>query len=100
MNFSDKDIKLIVENVSNTEEGLKFIFILLTKFGAFERGCNFQNTNMEYYNRGKREQGLWLLDLLENSNFNKFNEIYKLRRKDYDRTRNDRTRNDESRSEE
>lgn len=95
MNYTEKDIKLIVENVSNTDEGLKFIDIILTKLGAFDRGCSFQNTNMEYYNRGKREQGLWLLDLLAESNFKKFTEIQKLRRRT-----NDRTRNDESRSEE
>ena len=81
MDFTDDEIKLIVKNVANDNEGFKFIQILLDKFGAFDRGCKFDNSNMEYYNRGKREQGLWLLDLLGNSNFNKFIEIEKLRRK-------------------
>lgn len=81
MDLTEDEIKLIVSNVANNSDGFKFIQILLEKLGAFERGCKFDNTNMEYYNRGKREQGLWLLDLLGNSNINKLTEIEKLRRR-------------------
>lgn len=80
MNYSEEDIRLIVLNVSNNPEGFKFFDILLDKLGAFERGCKFDNSNMEYYNRGKKEQGLWLLDLLRDSNFDKYSEIVKQRR--------------------
>ena len=81
MDYSQDDIKSIVSNVAEDEYGFKFIEILLDKLGAFERGCNFQNQQADIYNRGKREQGLWLLDLLKESNFNKFVEIEKERMK-------------------
>lgn len=74
------DIQMIVKNVAQTEEGFKFIEILLDKFGAFERGYNFQNNEIEAFNKGRREQGLWLLDLLRDSHFNRFIEINKKRR--------------------
>lgn len=80
MEYKEEEIRLIVKNVSNTIEGLKFIEILLDKLGAFERGCNFQNHDLEVYNKAKREQGFWLLDLLRDSNFEKFIEIEKQRR--------------------
>jgi len=82
MNYTDDEIKMTLKNVSNKEEGLIFIEILLDKLGAWERGCNFQNHDVDMFNRGKREQGLWLLDLLKQSNFKKFIEIEERRRKD------------------
>lgn len=78
--MTDDEIKQIVKNVLNTEAGFEFVDILLDKTGAFDRGCNFQNVQQEYFNRGKREQGLWLLDLVAESNFNKFTELNKRRR--------------------
>jgi len=80
MNYSENQIRMIINNVALSQDGLKFIEILIDKLGAFERGCKFDNSNMEYYNRGKREQGLWLLDLLRDSNFEKYCEIVKQRR--------------------
>lgn len=80
MPYTDDEIILTLRNVANDKEGLKFIEILLDKLGAFERGCNFQNHEVEMFNRGKREQGLWLLDLLTESNFEKFVELQKRRR--------------------
>ena len=82
MNYTDDEIKMTVKNVSNNDEGLNFIEILIDKLGAYERGCNFQNHDMEVFNRGKREQGLWLLDLLKEANFKKFIEIEERRRKE------------------
>lgn len=81
MDYTEEQINLIVKNVSNSDEGLKFIEILLDKLGAFERGFNFQNRDVEIANKSRREQGLWLLDLLQDSNFNKFIEIQKIRSK-------------------
>ena len=80
MNYQEDEIRLIVKNVANNQEGFKFLNILLDRLGAFERGCNFQNHDIEMFNKGKREQGLWLLDLLRDSNFEKFIEIVKTRR--------------------
>ena len=81
MNYTDEQIKMTLKNVANKDEGLDFIEILLDKLGAFERGCNFQNHDLDVFNRGRREQGLWLLDLLKESNFQKFVEIEERRRK-------------------
>lgn len=88
MNYTDDEIKMTLKNVSNKEEGLNFIEILLDRLGAWERGCNFQNREMEVFNRGKREQGLWLLDLLKESNFEKFIEIEQRRRKELCQNKN------------
>ena len=65
----------IIKDVLNTKCGFEFIRELLEKLGAFERGCIFENVNQEYYNRGKREKGLWLLDLIKEADLNKFCEI-------------------------
>lgn len=65
----------ILKDVLNTDCGYELIQEMLEKLGAFERGCNFDNTNMEYYNRGKRDKGLWLLDLVRKADLNKFEEI-------------------------
>ena len=82
MNYTEEQIKEIVCKTANNSDGLKFIEILLDKLGAYERGCNFQNHEIETFNKGRREQGLWLLDLLKDSNFEKFIEIEKKRRTD------------------
>lgn len=79
MQYTDEQIKLIVHNVAENDDGFEFLSILLEKLGAFERGFNFQNHEMEVYNRGKREQGLWLSDLIRDSNFNKYTELNKRR---------------------
>lgn len=55
----------LIKAIISTDAGYKFFEILLEKLGAFERGCNFENLYLEYYNKGRREKGLWLLDLLE-----------------------------------
>ena len=82
MNYTEEQIKETVCKIVESNDGLNFIEILLDKLGAWERGCNFQNRDMDTFNRGKREQGLWLLDLLKESSFDKFIEIEKRRRKD------------------
>lgn len=81
MNYTEEQIRLIINNVAVNNDGFEFLYILLEKLGAFDRGMNFQNHDIEIYNKAKREQGLWLLDLLMISNFNKYSEIMK-RRKD------------------
>lgn len=77
----DEDkLKKILEDVLNTDCGFYFVSELLERLGAFERGCNFDNIHIEYYNRGKREKGLWLLDLVKSANFKKYESIEKNRR--------------------
>lgn len=80
MSYTADEIKNIVKSVVQTDAGFKFIDILLDKLGAFERGCNFQNIEQEYYNKGRKEQGLWLLDLVRDSHFNQYIELEKIRR--------------------
>lgn len=80
--YKEEEIKTIIKNVANDDEGFKFIDLLLDKLGAFERGVNLQNPEMDIFNRGRREAGLWLLDTLRESNFNKFVEIQKQRSKE------------------
>lgn len=94
MNYTDEQIKMTLKNVSNNDEGLNFIEILLKKLGAFERGCNFQNHDIEMFNRGRREQGLWLLDLLKESNFKKFVEIEERRKKELCQNKNNSKQQD------
>ena len=74
-----EELMLIVSNVAGTPDGFKFIEILLDKLGAFERGANLQNSELEAYNKGRREQGLWLLDLLRDSHFDRFTELQRKR---------------------
>jgi len=88
MNYKEEEIRTIVKNVANDDEGFKLIDLLLDKLGAFERGINLQNPEMEIYNRGRREAGLWLLDTLRESNFNKFIEIQKQRSREKCQTKN------------
>lgn len=70
----------VLKNVLNTDCGFAFVTELLEKLGAFERGCNFDNVNMEYYNRGRREKGLWLLDLVKKADLKISNKIETKRR--------------------
>lgn len=77
--YKEEEIRTIVKNVANNDEGFKLIDLLLDRLGAFERGVNLQNPEMDIFNRGRREVGLWLLDTLRESNFNKFIEIQKKR---------------------
>ena len=46
--YSEQDIKNTVKNVSNTEDGLDFICILLEEFGTFTTKINLGNS--EIYN--------------------------------------------------
>ncbi|MDD3238230.1 MAG: hypothetical protein PHV37_09065 [Candidatus Gastranaerophilales bacterium] len=72
---TDKELQIIVNNVAVDSDGYKFLCILLDHLGAFERGCNTENERKEFYSRGKREQGLWLLDLIAKSNIEIYTKI-------------------------
>lgn len=75
VNFTDKEMLQIVNNVAVDEDGYKFLQILLDKLGAFERGINFDNDRKEFYSKVKREQGLWLHDLIGRSNIDVLKKI-------------------------
>lgn len=74
--------KIIFNNVLNHNDGFQFVLILLDKLGAFERGCNFQNRDLDMFNRGRREAGLWLADKIQEYCLEKYTEIIKERKQD------------------
>lgn len=73
--MEDKELRRIVNNVAVNPDGYKFLKVLLEKLGAFERGINYQDERMDFANRVKREQGLWLTDLMLKSNPEKYIKI-------------------------
>lgn len=75
MEFTDKEIEIIFNNVIVTEDGYKLFKYLLNEFGAFERGINFQNKEQDLYTRAKREQGLKIFDILSKANTKKLFQI-------------------------
>ena len=75
MDFTDKEIEIIFNNVIVTEDGYKLFKYLLEELGAFERGINFQDKEKDYYNRVKREQGLKIFDILVKANLKKLMQI-------------------------
>lgn len=77
--MNDAEIKEIIKNVANNNVGFEFLKLMLDRLGAFEKGVNFKDMNLDMFNRGRREQGIWLLELIRESNFNKFIEIQKQR---------------------
>lgn len=79
MVYTDEQVKGIVKDLANTDVGLAFIKIMLEELNAYGKGIAFDNVNMAFYNQGKRDKGIWLLDKLRESNFNKFVEIQKER---------------------
>lgn len=78
--YSEQDIRNIVKNVSNTEDGLNFIYILLEEFGTFTAKINLGNSEVyNIANQVKREQGEFILNLLREHNFEKFIEVQRRR---------------------
>lgn len=72
----DKDELQILSNVLCDKDGFKFIFLLLKKLGAFERGLNFELPDKQLFTTlAKREQGIWLLDNIYKANPEKYNSI-------------------------
>ncbi len=67
--------KIIFNNVLNDKDGFQFVLILLEKLGAYERGCNFQNRDLDMFNRGRREAGLWLADKIQEYCLEKYKDI-------------------------
>lgn len=79
----DKDELRELSNVLNSEFGLNTVFVLLKKFGAFERGLNrTSSTKEDYLTLGKREQGVWLLDCVFKANKDKYMQILEMNQKE------------------
>lgn len=60
----DEKTKLIIQNAAETPAGFELIKFLAKAMGAFNRGTNFDDTRREYFNKAKREQALWFMDLI------------------------------------
>lgn len=79
----NEDELLILSNALNDEFGFQLIFILLKKFGAFERGLNRNASDKEVFmTLGKREQGAWLIDNVFKANQQKYIEFLKMNEKE------------------
>lgn len=87
--FTDNDIKRIVRSVSDTPDGLDFIYYLVDSFGTFTNRVNFSNSENEIFARTiKKEMGEFILELLREHNFDKFIEIQQKRSNDLWKTMN------------
>jgi len=79
--YNEIDLKNMVRNVSNSPDGLEFIYFLLDNFGTFTCKVNLNNSELHNIaNAIKREQGEFILDLLREYNFEKFIEVQRKRR--------------------
>lgn len=78
--YSDIDLKNIVINVSNSPDGLEFIYYLLDTFGTFTNKVNLNSSELHIIaNTIKKEQGEFILELLREYNFEKFIEVQRKR---------------------
>lgn len=81
--FNENDLKNMVRNVSNSKDGLDFIYYLLDCFGTFSSKINLSNSELQNIASAiKKEQGEFILDLLRKYNFEKFIEIQRERNKE------------------
>ena len=68
------DLKLVINNVLSTEDGYKFIKHLIEESGCLDKSINF-DTLREYYIRGKKDFGNYLLELIRVNSFKNFIKI-------------------------
>ena len=73
--MTPEEEKIIFNNVLNDRYGYEFIKILIDELGSFERGINFQNRDLDMFNRGRREKGQWLIDKIQEHCFEKYKQI-------------------------
>lgn len=73
--MTEDKLKLLIYNVSNDKDGYEFIKYLLEKSNCFSRSNNFICINQDYYNRGRKDFGNEILDLVQKYNFKKFVEL-------------------------
>ena len=73
------ELKLVVNNVLLTEDGYKFVKHLIEESGCLDKTINFDALK-EYYIRGKKDFGHYLLELLRINSFEKFIKIHEERK--------------------
>lgn len=80
MLISEIDLKNIVINVSNSPDGLDFIYYLIDRFGTFSSKVSLGKSEFENLARTiRKEQGEFILDLLREYNFEKYVELQQRR---------------------
>jgi hypothetical protein len=78
--FSENDIANFVKVVSDTPDGLDFIYYLIEEFGTFTTKINLNASELQNIcNSIKREQGEFILNLLREHNFKKYIEVQQRR---------------------
>lgn len=78
--FQGKDLENIIKSVSNTEEGLSFIYYLVDDLGTFSTKTNIVDGKLQNIEKViKKEIGENILELLRVNNFQKYIELQKRR---------------------
>ena len=78
--FQGKDLENIIKSVSNTEEGLSFIYYLIDDLGTFSTKVNIVDSKLQNVEKViKKEIGENILELLRVNNFDKYIELQKRR---------------------
>ena len=78
--FQGKDLENIIKSVSNTEEGLSFIYYLIDDLGTFSTKVNIVDSKLQNIEKIiKKEIGENILELLRVNNFDKYIELQKRR---------------------
>ncbi len=78
--FQGKDLENIIKSVSNTEEGLSFIYYLIDDLGTFSTKVNIVDGKLQNIEKViKKEIGENILELLRVNNFDKYIELQKRR---------------------
>ena len=78
--FQGKDLENIIKSVSNTEEGLSFIYYLIDDLGTFSTKVNIVDGKLQNIEKViKKEIGENILELLRVNNFDKYKKKKKRR---------------------
>ena len=81
--FQGKDLENIVKTVSNTEDGLNFIYYILDELGTFSTKINVVDGRLQNIERVvKKEVGESILELLRVHNIKKYIELQERRSND------------------
>ena len=68
-------LKTVLYNALSSPDCIEYLKYLIQKSNCYSRSNNFNNTNQEYYNRGRKDFGSEILEDIMMSDFNKFVEL-------------------------
>lgn len=78
--MDENNLKNCIVNVSNDVDGFNFICFLIEELKPFERGF-VEDVNLQNYLKGKRDLGLYILELVQKYNFKKYIHLMEKRSK-------------------